>query len=92
MELLSNWRKCWYPISLCLDTKHLTTYKQKSIDDATPIALVSRLITKLHNHKKIYSIIEGNEELNNIVEQLSVGDCGCKDDSRFDEDFTILDY
>ena len=56
----------------------------------TPIVLVFQLIAKLRNHKdienveteeEVLQIIEGDEELNSIVEQLSVEDCGCDDDS-----------
>jgi len=65
-------------------------------ENATPIALVFQLIAKLRNHKdiqqlvaddevdiqdEIASIIESDEELNSIVEQLSVEDCGCEEDS-----------
>ena len=58
-------------------------------DDATPIVLVLQLMTKLRNHPNIQNveteddvlrIIEGDEELNSIVEQLSAYDCGCDDE------------
>ena len=56
----------------------------------TPIVLVLQLISKLRNHKdienvetedEILQIIEGDEELNSIVEQLSDEDCGCGEDN-----------
>jgi len=59
-------------------------------DSYTPIILVLQLIAKLRNHKDIQNIeteddvlriIEGDEELNSIVEQLSGDDCGCEDDN-----------
>jgi len=33
---------------------------------------------------EVMRIIEGDEELNSIVEQLSVEDCGCEDDIKWD--------
>ena len=72
--------------------------KIKSIDDATPIALVFQLIAKLRNHKDIQNveseddvlqIIEGDEELNSIFEQISGNDCECGDDSRLEWNFPI---
>ena len=57
-------------------------------DNATPIVLVLQLITKLRNHKEIQNveseddvlqIIEGDEELNAIVQNLKSYDCGCDD-------------
>jgi hypothetical protein len=71
----------------------------KSINDATPIALVFQLISKLRNHKDIENvetendvlqIIESDEELNSIVEQLSGNDCGCEREITLDGDYTIL--
>ena len=59
-------------------------------ENATPIVLVLQLISKLRNHKDIqnveseedvFQIIESDDELNSIVEQLSVEDCGCEEDN-----------
>jgi len=59
-------------------------------DNATPIQFVLQLITKLRNHKDIQNveteddvirIIEGDEELNAIVDKLKSFDCGCEDGS-----------
>ena len=72
---------------------------QKSIDTATPIALVLQLIAKLRNHKDIQNvetendvlqIIESDEELNSIVEQLSVEDCGCEDEETTEGEYPII--
>ena len=60
-------------------------------DNATPIQLVFQLIAKLRNHPNIQNveteddvlkIIEGDEELNAIVEKLKSFDCGCEDDYK----------
>jgi hypothetical protein len=60
-------------------------------DNATPIQLVFQLISKLRNHPNIQNveteddvlqIIEGDEELNSIVEKLKSFDCGCEDDYK----------
>jgi len=57
----------------------------------TPIALVLQLISKLHNHKDIENvetendvlqIIEGDAELNIIVEKLKSFGCGCEDETE----------
>jgi len=59
--------------------------------EPTPIVLVLQLMTKLRSNKDIQyveteddvlQIIEGDEELNSIVEQLSGEDCGCEDDYK----------
>ena len=58
-------------------------------DNPTPIQVVFQLIAKLRNHKDIENveteddvlqIIKDDEELNSIVEQLSVDDCNCGED------------
>jgi hypothetical protein len=69
-------------------------------DGFTPIALIFQLISKLRNHKDIENveteddvlqIIEGDEELNSIVEQLSNEDCACEDDSsKLESVFPII--
>jgi len=60
-------------------------------DSYTPIILVLQLIAKLRNHKDIQNvengndvlqIIEGDEELNAIVEKLKSYDCGCEDEYK----------
>jgi len=69
------------------------------VEKATPISLVLQLMAKLRNHKDIQNveseddvlqIIEGDEELNNIVEQLSGDDCGCEDDSTRLWNFPVI--
>ena len=68
-------------------------------DNPTPIQLVFQLIAKLRNHKDIQNaeteedllrIIEEDEELNSIVEQLSVEECGCDEDSPLGDSYSIL--
>ena len=68
-------------------------------DNATPIQLVFQLISKLRNHKDIENvetendvlqIIESDEELNSIVEQLSVEDCGCEDEETTEGEYPII--
>ena len=83
----------------CIIEIRLVINKQKSIDDATPIALVFQLIAKLRNHKDIQNveseddilqIIESDEELNSIYEQLSAYGCGCEDESTTELEFPII--
>jgi len=68
-------------------------------DNPTPIVLVLQLISKLRNHKDIQNveseddvlqIIEGDEELNSIVEQLFVEDCGCEEQGTTEWSFPII--
>jgi len=60
-------------------------------DNPTPIVLVLQLLAKLRNHPNIQNveteddvlkIIEGDDELNSIVENLKSFDCGCEDDYK----------
>ncbi|GAH13184.1 unnamed protein product, partial [marine sediment metagenome] len=69
-------------------------------DNPTPIVLVLQLMAKLRNHKNIqnveteedvFQIIEGDEELNAIVEKLKSYDCGCKEENiEFEWPFPVL--
>ena len=68
-------------------------------DSYTQIQLVFQLISKLRNHKDIENvetendvlqIIESDEELNSIVEQLSVEDCGCEDEETTEGEYPII--
>ena len=65
----------------------------------TPIALVFQLIYKLRNHKDIQNveseddvlqIIGSDEELNSIIERLSVEDCGCENEDSIGWKFPVF--
>jgi len=72
---------------------------EEDVATATPIQLVFQLIAKLRNHKDIQNIeseddvlkiIEGDDELNSIVENLKSFDCGCDDATPTRWNFPVL--